>query len=126
MNNKEIIQNVIDAFDSNDVDGILDLLTDDVEWHMLGDQVISGKDELKEYFSKNAGMKLLSSTKDHIIIEGDRAAVDGNVQCAGKNGETMDMYYCDVYELEKGKVKKIVSYTVNKRKTTSNIKQYAN
>ena len=125
MNNKETIQQVIDAFDNNDVDSILDLVTDDVEWHMLGDQVISGKDKLREFFSKNAGMKLLSSTKDHIIIEGDRAAVDGHVQCAGKNGEMADMYYCDVYELEKGKVKKIVSYTINKRKT-SNAKIYAN
>jgi uncharacterized protein len=125
MNNKETIHNVIDAFDNNDVDAILGLVTDDVEWHMLGDQVISGKDQLKEFFSKNAGMKLLSSTKDHIIIEDDRAAVDGDVQCAGKNGEIADMYYCDVYELEKGKVKKIVSYTINKKKI-SNPKQYAN
>jgi uncharacterized protein len=125
MTNSETIHNVIDAFDNNDVDTILSLVTDDAEWHMLGDQVISGKEEMREFFSKNAGMKMLSSTKDHIIIEGDRAAVDGNVQCIGKNGLVMDMYYCDVYELEKGRVKKIVSYTVNKSKV-SNTKIYAN
>jgi uncharacterized protein len=115
MNNNETIHQVIDAFDNNDTESILGLVTNNVEWHMLGDQVIKGKDGMKAFFEKNADMKMLTSTKDHIIVEGDRAAVDGHVQCTDKNGKLMDMYYCDVYELEQGKVKKMVSYTINKK-----------
>jgi uncharacterized protein len=116
MSNKEILQKVIDAFDANDIESIVKYMADDVEWHMLGDKIISGKDEVRKFFAENANRRMLSSTKNHVIIEGDHAAVDGDVQCTGEDGKPVNLYYCDIYELENGKVNKIVSYTLNKKK----------
>lgn len=41
----------------------------------------------------------------------------GEVLCRNsKSGEEYDMYYCDVYGLQNGKIKNMVTYSVNKKK----------
>jgi ketosteroid isomerase-like protein len=98
MNNRKVIEDVIAAFDANDVAAILNNMTDDVEWEMLGDATMSGKEAIRQ-----------------MIIEGDQAAVTGEVKCEGPNGTLMDMYYCDIYELTDGKVSRMISYPINKK-----------
>ena len=115
INTKEIINSIIDSFENNEVEAILNHMTDDVEWQMIGDKTISGKDDMRKFFADNKDMKMISSTKKHIIIDGDHVAVDGEVQCS-KDGEVMDMYYCDIYELENELVKKMTTYIINKKK----------
>jgi len=116
MNNKETILSVIDAFDKNEVELILSYFTEDIEWRMMGDHFFSGKDKIKEFFAAHPNMQMISSTKEHILIDGDSAAVNGEVQCQDKTtGNYHDMFYCDLYDLENGKVKKLTSYVVNKK-----------
>lgn len=116
METKEIIQKVTAAFDASDTEAILGYMADDVSWEMMGDQTISGKDDMRKFLAGMSDMKMVSSTKKHIIVDGDAAAVHGDVQYKGKDGQLMDMYYCDVYELENGKVEKMTSYIVDKKK----------
>ncbi|WP_121811595.1 nuclear transport factor 2 family protein [Mucilaginibacter kameinonensis] len=117
MTTKEIVLQVLDAFDNNDVEKILSFFSDDVEWTMRGSSVtvMNGKDSVYKFFGGMEDVKMVSSTKDHIVVDGNIAAVDGLVQCKGKNGEDMAMYYADFYELENGKVKKLSSYIVDKK-----------
>jgi len=114
MNNRKVIEDIVAAFDANDVDAILNNMTDDIEWEMLGDATMSGKDAIRQMFT-GAETKMISSTKRHMIIEGDQAAVTGEVKCEGPNGTLMDMYYCDIYELTDGKVSRMISYPINKK-----------
>jgi uncharacterized protein len=115
MDTKEIINSLIKSFEGNDIEAILNHMTDDIEWQMIGDKTISGKDEMRKFFADNEDMKMISSTKKHTLIDGDHVAVDGEVQCS-KNGEVTDMYYCDIYQLENEQVKKMISYIINKKK----------
>lgn len=114
MNNREIIEKVVAAFDDNDSEAILSYMTADIEWHMIGDEVISGKEAMKATF--NMDMKMISSTKKHFIADGDQVMVDGEVVCGNEKGEQIEMYYCDIYELENGKVRKMYSYVINNKK----------
>lgn len=106
---------IVEAFDNNDIEAILSHVTDDIEWQMIGDQGIQGKENLRKFFSDHADMKIISCTKDYVIIEGDRGSVSGNVQCSNGKGQDFDLYYCDIYELKNGKVNKMISYNVNKK-----------
>lgn len=117
MTTKEIVLQVIDAFDNNDVDKILSFFADDVQWTMKGltITVMNGKDDVGKFFGGMEEIKMVSSTKDHIVVDGNTAAVDGLVQCKGKNGEDIAMYYADFYELENDKVKTLTSYIVDKK-----------
>ncbi len=116
MNNKEITLQVADAFTRSDVDTILNYFADAIEWHMLGDKVYQGKETIKQMFTGDSSMKIITCTQDHVIAEGDTVAIDGYVECTGKDEKMIHMYYCDLYELEDGKVKKMISYTVDKKK----------
>lgn len=89
MATKEIVLQVIDAFDNNDVDKILSLFADDVQWTMKGSAltIMNGKDEVDKFLGGMEDVKMVSSTKDHIIVEGNTVAVDGLVQCKAKTGK---------------------------------------
>jgi ketosteroid isomerase-like protein len=115
MSNREIIMEIVDAFDNNDVERILNCVTDDIEWEMLGENTISGKETLRKFFGEHADMKMVSSTEDHIIINGDSGCVSGSVQCSNGKGQDFNMYYCDIYKLKDDKIKKITTYSINKK-----------
>ncbi len=115
MSNKQVIQQIVEAFDKNDTKTVLDMMTDDIEWTMIGDRTITGKVAMREWFSKTEDMKMAYSTKNNIIIEERLAAVNGEVSCKGKDGITFHMYYCDIYELENDQVKKMTSYIIDKK-----------
>jgi len=117
MDNKAIIEEVINAFDTNDVTTLLNHVTDDVVWEMRDnmDMVISGKENLRNFFSEYNELKMISSTKDHIIMDGNLIVVDGTVTMEDKNAEQFEMFFCDIYELTDNKVSKIISYPIKKR-----------
>lgn len=115
----DIRQTIIEfniAFELADVKTITKYITDDFEWHMLGESTVIGKDSFIQFFADHKDTKVLSTTKDHIIIDGDFVSVDGEVQCTDKSGKIFDMYYCDVYEFKSGLIKKMISYMVTKKK----------
>lgn len=49
MSNREIITQVIAAFDNNDAETILTHMTDDVTWIMPGYETVSGKEAVKKF-----------------------------------------------------------------------------
>ena len=117
MTTNEIVIQVINAFDNNHIDKILKLFADDVIWTMKGSTVTiaNGKDEVEKFLGGVEDIKIASSTHDHIIVEGNKAAVDGFIQCKGKVGEETNMYYADFYEVENDQVKTLTSYIVDKK-----------
>ena len=114
--NRDIIIEFNTAFDKGNSDEIAKYVSDDFEWHLLGDSIIKGKENLLRFFAEHPDMKVITVSKDYIIIDGDRASVAGEVKCTDKTGTIYDMYYCDVYELAEGLITKMISYTVNKNK----------
>ncbi|MET1054729.1 MAG: nuclear transport factor 2 family protein [Pedobacter sp.] len=116
VNTKEFILSLIEAFDNNDVESILEHLSDDIEWTIIGHETLSGKNNIEEFFKAHPDMKMLSSTKDHMIIDGDSVAVNGEVDCVNEStGNRQDMFYCDIYDLKDGKVQRMTSYCVDKK-----------
>lgn len=117
MTTKEIVLQVIDAFDNNDVEKILSFFADDIVWTMTGTDItiMNGKAEIEKFFGGMEDVKMVSSTRDHVIVEESTAAVDGLVKCQGKEGKEFEMYYADFYELADGKVKKLSSYVIDKK-----------
>ena len=114
MSNQEIIKAVVHAFAVSDNETILSHVTDDFQWLMLGSSTISGKEGLRKFFDANPQMKILSITEDNFIFDGDIAVVNGEVTC-GSPDAIYNMFYCDIYELENSKIKKMTTYTVQKK-----------
>jgi|SRR5476651_2679290 len=113
MNNREVIEAITEAFNNNNDEAIVSHMTDDIEWHLLGSNVMTGKQTIADFFKNNPQIKVISCTQDHFLVDGDQASVSGEIECQSTTGQVFNMYYCDIYELEDGKVKKMVTYGIN-------------
>jgi len=114
MNNRQVIEAITKAFNDNDDEAIVSHMTDDVEWHLMGSNVMVGKQTIADFFKNNPQIKVINCTQDHFLVDGDQASVSGEIECRSNNGNIFKMYYCDIYELLNGKVKKMVTYGISK------------
>lgn len=117
MKNKEIVKQVIQAFLSADVEKALSHMTDDVKmgWPGFFD-LAPGKDAVRNFFKDVPEM--ISSEVGELIEEGNKVVGNGRVTSRHANGEEKNSFFCDIYELENGKVKEIKSYMVFEEKKT--------
>ncbi|MBZ4188712.1 nuclear transport factor 2 family protein [Niabella beijingensis] len=111
MNNKEIVQQVIDAFLNKDTERALAYMSEDVQigWPGFFD-LPAGKEAVRSFFTNVP--ELVSSQVIDLIAEGNTVAGTGTVTSRDKDGSLKNSFFCDVYELENGKVIRLKSYMV--------------
>ena len=115
MKNKEIVKQVIQAFLDADTEKALSYMDDEVKmgWPGFFD-LAPGKDAIRKFFSDVPEM--VSSEVGELIEEGDKVVGTGRVTSKDKSGELKNSFFCDVYELKRGKVTEIKSYMVFEQK----------
>ena len=113
MDNKTLIQKVIDAFDKGDITAIIALVDENIVWEMVGDKTVSSRKEMEHFLREMEGIKMMNSKIDYLLVEGDKAAVSGrsDMQMPGKSMEHLK--YADFYTLKNGKVSEIVSFPIS-------------
>ncbi|WP_240478100.1 nuclear transport factor 2 family protein [Flavobacterium sp. ABG] len=112
--NKETIEEYMNAFKVSDHETVLACLTDDIVWEMPGIYQHVGKEAFdKEIENENfIGSPTIQIIK--LIEENNIVIAEGAVQGMMKNGNILDAVFCDVFEMEKGKIKKLTSYLMSK------------
>ena len=112
--NKRTVTKYMDAFSITDHAEILSCLTDDVIWEMPGFYSHEGKEAFDKEIENDAfeGKPTINVTR--LIEENDIVVAEGTVQCKVKNGGMLDLVFCDVFHMEKGLIKKLTSYVMNK------------
>ncbi len=82
------------AFAEANVDFILDQVSNDIEWTLIGESTIEGKNDFEAALRKMAHVKAESLTINGIITHGKEAALHGEMTL-----NTGDTYiFCDIYE----------------------------
>ena len=108
--NKKTIEKYIEGFRKSDHQMILDCLTDDVVWKMPGVYTHNGKDEFdKEIENDNFEGSPVIQIK-RLTEETNVVVAEGAVQGKMKNGNLLDAVFCDVFEMDRGKIKALTSY----------------
>ncbi|WP_239023237.1 nuclear transport factor 2 family protein [Flavobacterium endoglycinae] len=89
-------------------------MTDDIIWEMPGIYQHVGKEEFdKEIENENfVGSPTIQIFK--LIEENNTVIAEGAVQGNMTNGGKLDAVFCDVFEMENGKIKKLTSYLMSK------------
>jgi uncharacterized protein len=111
--NKSTVQKYMDAYNRLDHAEILSCLTDDVEWvlpgayHHYGKEAFDGEIENEDC----TGRPLITVTR--VIEENDVVIAEGTVRAERKNGEFIDLVYCDVFEMRDARIRKLTSYLMN-------------
>lgn len=99
------------AIAKGDAKFILRSITEDIRWHMVGERVIEGKEDLKKVLQETKENAVAELTMYHITSHGKAGAVNGRLKVRG--GRTQD--FCSVYEFGNAKgvnVKEITLYVI--------------
>ncbi len=112
--NKQTINEYMAAFMVSDHQRILACLTDDVVWEMPGIYQHVGKKAFDKEIENDNFIDSPTIQIIKLIEENDIVIAEGAVQGNMKNGNKLDAVFCDVFEMENGKIKKLTSYLMSK------------
>lgn len=108
--NKQTIERYIDGFNKLDHAQILSCLTNTVEWIMPGIFHHKGKEAFDKEIENDAfeGKPIVALTR--MTEEGDTVVAEGTVQTKPKGKAVMGMVFCDVFEMQNGKINKLIGF----------------
>ena len=109
-----IVQKYMDGFVAGDHKMILSCLTDDVVWIMPGFFHLTGKEAFDKEIANENFVGTPSIQIARMIEENDIVIAEGSVQSRMKAGGMLDAVFCDVFHMEKGRIKQLTSYLMNK------------
>jgi ketosteroid isomerase-like protein len=108
--NKRTVQAYMEAFSKSDHTAVLDCLTEDVEWLLPGAFHVTGKAAFDAEI-ENDGFSGKPEITVHRMTEEDEVVIaEGAVRATTRDGTKLHLLFCDVFEMEKGKIRKLTSY----------------
>ena len=108
--NKKTVQTYMEGFKKTDHALILSCLTDDVEWVIPGMFHKKGKDAFDKEIENDAFVGSPKITVTRLTEENNVVVAEGTVQATRKEGGVLNLMFCDVFEMQDGKIKRLVSY----------------
>lgn len=109
--NKEILEKVNASFAEGSTEGFLSFCADDVQWTMIGDKTVKGKEAIRQWMA-SMKMEPPKFTVANVIAEGDFVAAHGDMTMTDKDGKTVPYSYCDIYRFRDGKIVELSSFIV--------------
>jgi ketosteroid isomerase-like protein len=108
------VQDFTIALAKGDSKFILNHITDDVRWEVVGDKVMQGKDRFAEALEERKNDQALELTIHHVATHGKAGAVNGRMKFKNKRTHA----FSNVYEFSNTKgtsIKGITSYVIEIR-----------
>lgn len=104
-----------EAFIQGNKEFVLNAVTDDIKWTMVGENEIHGKDAFEKAFCEMPQEGRLELTIKTIITHGITAAVEGTIYLTNDLQEKKAYAFCDTYRFNKfkdGRIKEMTSYII--------------
>ena len=108
--NKLTVETYLDGFRESDHAKVLSCLTDDVEWEIPGMFHAVGKEAFDKEIENEAFVGRPAITVTRTIEENDVVVAEGAVRCEKKAGGFLNVKFCDVFLMQGGKIKRLISY----------------
>ncbi|HSA84507.1 MAG TPA: nuclear transport factor 2 family protein [Patescibacteria group bacterium] len=108
---KKLIHDFTLAFAENNKEKILEFMADDIEWIMVGDKIMNGKEEAAKSLETMGDEIAEELILDTIITHGDTAACDGIIKYSKRA-----VAFCDVYKFtghdKDAKIRQLTGYAI--------------
>jgi len=114
-----LVKQTYDAFFRGDIDGLLELYTDDIDWQVFGPSILPtagphrGKEEVRAFFGKVND--LLESDKfevQHYVAQGNTVVAHGEFAWTSKvTGRDFDANFVHIVTIRDGKICKFREYS---------------
>jgi len=108
--NQRTVEAYMDGFNQMDHAKILACLTDDVEWILPGIYHVKGKPAFDQQIENDAFQSPPDVETLRMIEQNDVVVAEGTVRVRRTSGDLVHMVFCDVFEMQHGKIRKLISY----------------
>lgn len=113
--NKQTVQKYMDAFTETDHAAILSCLTDDVEWVIPGAFHLTGKVAFDKEIENDAFLESPTIRVTRMTEEHDVVIAEGSVRAARKDGGFLNAAFCNVFEMQDAKIRRLTSFVMEIR-----------
>jgi uncharacterized protein len=110
--NKRTVEKYMASYNRLDHAEILSCLTDDVEWVMPGAFHVHGKEAFDREIESPCFEGKPAIVVTRMVEENDMVVTEGTVQTTEKGGKKLFLVYCDVFEMQGGKIRRLTSYVM--------------
>ena len=117
--NKRTVERYMDGFRKSDHAQILSCLTEDVEWEMLGMFHLVGRDAFDKEIENPAFVGRPAITVSRMVEEDNVVTAEGAVQAQKRDGGVLNAVFCDVFVMERGRIKRLTTYLVEVKQRDS-------
>lgn len=111
--NKETVARYLDGFRKSDHAQILSCMTEDIEWEMPGVFHLTGKDAIDGEIENPGFVGSPTITLVRMVEEDDVVVAEGTVRVQRKDGGFLGALFCDVFTLQEGLIRRIMTYQVD-------------
>ena len=102
--NAKILREMADRMRTGDMEGALDVLADDVEWHEIGrTEPTRGKEALGQRYAESVGDFEIQADLHDVLATDDHAIQLMNVT-ARRGGKTLEYRTAEIYHMSDGKI----------------------
>lgn len=106
--NAALVRKMAEGFNSGDIEGMAEMVADDIEWHEIGRaEPIIGKEALAARFGMGGGTpppyQITVETHD-VIANDDHTVVLGNAHATRNDGQTFDYKVAEIYHMKDGQI----------------------
>jgi len=108
--NKKTVERYMEGFRKSDHPMVLSCLTDDVVWEMPGFFHLVGKEAFDKEIENPVFTGRPEITVTRMTEENDVVVAEGAVRAARSAGGHLNAVFCDVFVMQGGKVKQLISY----------------
>lgn len=111
--NLKVVQTFFAAFAKNDLEGIRQVMAEDVEWHIPGRHPLSGTKrgipEIMEFFKhlQTGGFK----AELIILAANEKYVIDAHRGWSNTGKDDIDFNWVLIYQIEKGKIKRVQNFS---------------
>jgi ketosteroid isomerase-like protein len=115
--NTEVVRGAYECFASGDIPGLLERLSDDVDWESPGILPVSGNyrghDGAGEFFTKvGSAWAELEVRPDELVADGDYVVALGKARGNLAGGDAVEYPFSHVFKLDGGKVVRFREYVM--------------
>jgi ketosteroid isomerase-like protein len=89
----------------------LSFCTEDTEWTFVGDQILKGKEAVRQYMA-TAYLQPPKFNAENLIAEGNYVTVLGKISLKDQDGKTTAYDYCDVWKFRDGKMAELKAFVI--------------
>lgn len=113
--NKRTVETYMDGFRKSDHAQILSCLTDDVEWEIPGAFHVRGKEEFDKHIENEGFVGSPAIVVTRLTEDADVVVAEGTVRTQRKDGTLLNLVFCDVFEMQGHRIRRLISYLVETR-----------